>query len=124
MSRRKEVTDYTVGGFATDQFVGARRDFLAWYNIAGNAQTASAHPLLVAKFGETLDPADVKEILTWWRDDLDELVIALNHTQALLDRGLVLNDERVQRLLSIARYVEDVSGHLVRNLEESRYQDA
>lgn len=124
MSRRKEVTDYTVGRFATDQFVGARRDFFAWYNIAGNAQTAAVHPLLVAQFGETLDPADVDEILTWWRDGLDELVVALNHAQALLDGGLVLNDERVKKLLSIARYVEDVSGHLLRNLEESRYQDA
>jgi hypothetical protein len=124
MSRRKDVTDYTVDRFAIDQFVGARTDFLAWYDIARIPEVAAVHPLLVAQVGTTLDPREVEETLVWWREGLDELVIALSDTQALLDDGLVLNDERVEKLLSIVRHVENVSSHLLRNLEGSRYQDA
>lgn len=124
MSRRKDVTDYTVGRFAIDQFVGARIDFLSWYHIARNPGAAAVHPLLVAQVGRTLDPRDVEETLIWWRGGLDELVTALNETQALLDDGLMLNDERIEKLLSIVRHVENIRAHLLRNLEESRYQDA
>ncbi len=38
--------------------------------------------------------------------------------------GQEVNDEYVKRLLSIARHVENLSSHLLKNLGESRYQDA
>jgi len=132
LSRRKDVSDYTFRRFVTEQFAGARLNFLAWFEVARDPQSAPVHPLLREQFGDGLDPREVEEVFTWWREGLDELAVALDHTQTLLDDGMVLkdqdgqevNDECVKRLLSIARHVENLSSHLLKNLGESRYQDA
>lgn len=124
MSRRKELTDYTVGGFAADQFTGARLEFLAWYDVAQNPHTAAAHPLVVSRFGAALDPEHAQEVLEWWREGLDELLSALDETQMLLGDGVLLSDPRVEKLLLIARHVENVSGHLLESLGRSKLQDA
>jgi hypothetical protein len=124
LGRRKELTDYTVGGFAADQFTHARLEFLAWYEVAQNPQTATDHPFVLAHFGATLDAEDAAEILRWWSDGLNELLTALNETQDLLKGDVVLSDPRVEKLLTIIRHTENVIDHLLQNLDEARLQDA
>ena len=120
----REAAIYTLDDFTEEQFLRVVADFSAWYEVAKNPSTAASHPLVVERFQDTLDPDDVKEIFTWWEEGLDELLGALESTRDLLESDTKLEEPPMERVLSIMFHANNCVESLLRELDQSRYEDA
>jgi hypothetical protein len=124
---RVETTDYTLDRFAVEQFERARAEFRAWYDVAQNPDTATEHPLVVARFADTLDPEDAAEIFEWWVEEGERLMDALDESGQRLNeyRGQYVPDgDDVAQLLEIASNTESCVENLLECLEQSRLEEA
>ena len=119
----EELTRDTVSDFAVSQFEHARVEFLAWFEVAQCPQNATVHPLVVEKFGDTLDPEDAAEILEWWAETMGNFASGLVRIHQLLTDGLELNSQRIEKVLSITSNAEHCVGNLLRHLDDSRLQN-
>ncbi|HEX7483936.1 MAG TPA: hypothetical protein VF281_02160 [Candidatus Saccharimonadales bacterium] len=119
----QEATDYTLDRFTIEQFERARIEFCAWYEVAQSPRTAAEHPLVIARFGDTLDPIDVAEIFEWWGAGVADSSTALEDTRKVIDAGLELNGFRVEKILSITNHVEGSLDQLYEALDESRLEE-
>jgi hypothetical protein len=124
LEQRSNLTAYTVAGFTAEQFRGACSDFFAWYDVAQKPETATSHPLVIKRFGDTIDPEDAREIFEWWRNEVADAARALESTHSLIAGGLELTDSRVEKLLAMTSDIEHCVGNLLEWLDESRLQDA
>jgi hypothetical protein len=120
----REAAIYTLDDFTKEQFFGVVAHFAAWYEVAKNPSTAASHPLVVEHFQDTLDPDDVQEIFTWWEQGLDELLDALETTRDLLEDDTKLTDPPMEKVLSIMFHANGCVNSLLRELDQSRYEDA
>lgn len=120
----REAAIYTLDDFTKEQFFRVVAHFAAWYEVAKNPSTAASHPLVVERFQGTLDPDDVQEIFAWWEEGLDELLDALESTRDLLGGDTKLADPPMEKVLSIMFHANGCVDSLLRELDQSRYEDA
>ena len=120
----REAAIYTLDDFTKEQFLRVVADFSAGYQVAKNPSIAASHPLVVERFQDTLDPQDVQEIFTWWEVGLGELLDALESTCDLLESDTKLEEPPMERVLSIMFHANNCVDSLLRELDQSRYEDA
>lgn len=120
----KRTSHYDVSSFAVAQFEGCCAEFFAWYRIALMPESATTSPRVTERFGSTLDPDEAAYILEWWRDEGEDLALALQETLYLLRKRPELDDLDVEELLDITSNTEECVQHLLTFLDESRLQDA
>ncbi|WP_285727736.1 hypothetical protein [Psychromicrobium xiongbiense] len=118
------MTTETVGTFAASQFERARIEFFAWFEVAQHPDTATNHPLVIERFGDTLDPEDAAAIFEWWSCRVRRTAQATTDTHALLAGGGVLDNRGVEVMLSMIHHTENIVRRLLDELEASRLQDA
>lgn len=121
---QRETTSYTLDQFSLEQFERARAEFCAWYEVGQSPDTATDHPLVVARFGDTLDPEDAASIFVWWTEGCENLMNALSELRQLLDDECALDDDEVESLLTITSNTESGVGHLLDCLDWSRLEEA